>query len=1021
MSDNPNPEYLEEGFDPHTLKVSSLRNILVKHDVEYPSNAKKGELVELLEKKVLSKANKLRKEAKKQRRAVADGRDIEIVVDSSKGAANAKEGEGEEEEGASSVSGRTRAKKTKKGKPTKAAPAAAKKEKEKEDAAPAATTKATKRKHSETEEEQKQPEKKTAAKSSEKPKPPHKADEPKQAKTGAKRRIRQEIAAKESSAESSDEEQQQQQTPRKTVATTSPSVTPKNKKPKTAASGSFSDDNPFQSSPDTPRKRRRKTPANNETPMSALRKSQVSDLTFKVSLPRATASSANEDDASGVASSVAAESEASASAMYTPPPPRVGGRQRSAMADFDADDVFSTPLQSPPFQQLMPQQQRSRVGDLVARYQGQPADADAEPSSPRSPTVRIRDGLHRPADEGRRGRFTMTPDALRQMAAQNEEKQQQQQQRRRTMAEAGGLPPVAPRIPVPSIEEMEADAQTLQRRRVATLRQHGDAEATQQQQQLQPKGAHSRRSSIASIASSVSEARGIPGIPAASNEAIARQRRAPKRRAAWAARLLAWGAIGVSAFVWRTHEQFAVGFGNTRAELAPLAPPAHSALVPPAPIDAEAATPIERLAHLAKYVRAAYVEPAALACPEHAECVPYTAIPAALATQQAAWSAADGARDRWVVPVAAADAAPGLPRQHRVGVVQCDAGFVLRFPPLASRVFPRVPECVRDASAALRVKQLEAAMERECRMRRGRAQCDQTLLQQARQLASASADDSRSAPLDSHDEADEIERLGVALPELRAAMWSRRAPRLSAAEFDALFGKAAAALAEGDAVSHYVLEFEDDEGGASGASDEVQYFVARTPLYTPMCYVRRAVLSLVVGNISALAAALALCVAGFVAARRLAARSAEARAADALVVRALETLRRHARRHYADPALSPAPAVSSLQLRDMLLLPPAGDGERRAGAAPSAFFDPRARARVWSRVREVVERNANVRCRTTAVRGEPMRVWEWIGPLVDADVAFDADDGLDAPFASPVVSPLASPQRPEETKPGSSA
>ncbi|KAI8319884.1 hypothetical protein GQ54DRAFT_292159 [Martensiomyces pterosporus] len=163
-----------------------------------------------------------------------------------------------------------------------------------------------------------------------------------------------------------------------------------------------------------------------------------------------------------------------------------------------------------------------------------------------------------------------------------------------------------------------------------------------------------------------------------------------------------------------------------------------------------------------------------------------------------------------------------------------------------------------------------------------------------------------------------------------------------------------------------------------------------------------------------------LSVVGFVASRRYAAHRAELRAADALVVSALERLKRQARRHYLDPALSPSPAIPSLQLRDLLLLSSATPTATPPAASPlgsssdaslealslahsgAAYYDPRARNNVWERVRKVVERNANVRCRTTAVRGEPMRVWEWIGPL-------DHDDNDDV--FSPFASPLSSPQR----------
>ncbi|KAJ1718827.1 inner nuclear membrane protein enriched at telomere/subtelomere region, partial [Coemansia erecta] len=72
-------KYLEAGFDAAALKVSSLRNILVKHNVEFPSNAKKPELVAIFGRKIAARASKLRKEAGRARRAKGDGRAIEVV------------------------------------------------------------------------------------------------------------------------------------------------------------------------------------------------------------------------------------------------------------------------------------------------------------------------------------------------------------------------------------------------------------------------------------------------------------------------------------------------------------------------------------------------------------------------------------------------------------------------------------------------------------------------------------------------------------------------------------------------------------------------------------------------------------------------------------------------------------------------------------------------------------------------------------------------------------------------------
>lgn len=49
-------EYLQPGFDPSTLKVAELRGILLEHNVDYPSSAKKAQLVELFTQHVAPKA-----------------------------------------------------------------------------------------------------------------------------------------------------------------------------------------------------------------------------------------------------------------------------------------------------------------------------------------------------------------------------------------------------------------------------------------------------------------------------------------------------------------------------------------------------------------------------------------------------------------------------------------------------------------------------------------------------------------------------------------------------------------------------------------------------------------------------------------------------------------------------------------------------------------------------------------------------------------------------------------------------
>ncbi|PUU76932.1 Man1-Src1p-C-terminal domain-domain-containing protein [Tuber borchii] len=52
-------EYLQPGFDPNTLKVAELRGILLEHSVDYPSSAKKAQLVELFNSQIAPKARRI--------------------------------------------------------------------------------------------------------------------------------------------------------------------------------------------------------------------------------------------------------------------------------------------------------------------------------------------------------------------------------------------------------------------------------------------------------------------------------------------------------------------------------------------------------------------------------------------------------------------------------------------------------------------------------------------------------------------------------------------------------------------------------------------------------------------------------------------------------------------------------------------------------------------------------------------------------------------------------------------------
>ena len=61
--------YLAPGFDPASLTVPRLRNILLTHDIDYPSNAKKPQLIQLFHDELTPKAKKLLSASKRVKRS----------------------------------------------------------------------------------------------------------------------------------------------------------------------------------------------------------------------------------------------------------------------------------------------------------------------------------------------------------------------------------------------------------------------------------------------------------------------------------------------------------------------------------------------------------------------------------------------------------------------------------------------------------------------------------------------------------------------------------------------------------------------------------------------------------------------------------------------------------------------------------------------------------------------------------------------------------------------------------------
>jgi len=91
----------------------------------------------------------------------------------------------------------------------------------------------------------------------------------------------------------------------------------------------------------------------------------------------------------------------------------------------------------------------------------------------------------------------------------------------------------------------------------------------------------------------------------------------------------------------------------------------------------------------------------------------------------------------------------------------------------------------------------------------------------------------------------------------------------------------------------------------------------------------------------------------------------------------LDRLATQAALHVQDREAFPEPWISMGQLRDDVLRHEHSISKREA---------------IWSRVRKVVEMNANIRASQREGRsGEISRVWEWIGAIASGDRAEDQE------------------------------
>ncbi|WWC67546.1 uncharacterized protein I206_101455 [Kwoniella pini CBS 10737] len=251
-------------------------------------------------------------------------------------------------------------------------------------------------------------------------------------------------------------------------------------------------------------------------------------------------------------------------------------------------------------------------------------------------------------------------------------------------------------------------------------------------------------------------------------------------------------------------------------------------------------------------------------------------------------------------------------------------------PGIGPRAFP--PSCKPDTAKKRMIGGLAKEMEKELSKGRGLLVCN-----------GLGKDDGKKG---------EGERYGVEENALRERFLARRDPKFSKEQFDEIFESALKDLVEHDDV----IESIDIHGKSWYAS-------SRTDL-TLGCRAKLEAKDLLdrwKSQIGGTAAVITIIMALQSEVKK---RRAEKYRAEELAQVALKRLQDQEQSHYVDPSLTPNPFIPPDQLRD-LVMPPKGSTASRS--------------RLWAKVQDLVEHNANIAVREREVKGELWKTWEWTG------------------------------------------
>ncbi|PVU99364.1 hypothetical protein BB559_000784 [Furculomyces boomerangus] len=454
-----------------------------------------------------------------------------------------------------------------------------------------------------------------------------------------------------------------------------------------------------------------------------------------------------------------------------------------------------------------------------------------------------------------------------------------------------------------------------------------------------------------------------------------------------------------TAVIWRQLAFLDAGYLQTRDNIPKRIPE-----VPSLPLKSD--NFLEKLNKYTLHAYSLYVEPIGMNCPPHATCLMGIPFPKT-------YNAANNPRDSIRVDFGTSES--------KKTIFQCDSGYIVHYPLksiLGMIIVP--PVCIADKDTGSRISDISHDIAAMLEDYRGSSECthstDQQLIKLFEKFKTLSKETAfvKPSPLDwsliknpsygELEDPDQITEVGLQDVEIK----KRIKPQypMPDTEFEYLFSQAISLLSSEKSFGVQLINLESE---SENNSDMELWLVGLSSKYPTFCRSRLILLFLFTHYLFWILEGLFLLLILYLAFRRVSFYYQEKKSAKRVTEAIYKLLELVSKYHYLDPVMAPYSNILVDQIFDYLLFDTLSDNKLYTSPLkPKSynleflseilsienepdltltpvvrFYDPRTRATVWKRVVSMVEKSENVKTNThqLGTSNSYIKSWEWVGPL----------------------------------------